>query len=204
MIRAAAKNHDDVAVIVDVDDYPALIDELRLNAGATSLAFRRRMAQKAYARTAVYDAAISNWLAREVHEPAPKWRAFGGVLHPSFGALRYGENPHQNAALYLTAETRPGVATARQVQGKELSYNNINDTDAAYELAAEFDPGESAAVGDHQARQPMRRRRSARRSSRPTRRRWPAIRSRPSAASSRSTGGSTRRARARSSRCSPK
>jgi phosphoribosylaminoimidazolecarboxamide formyltransferase/IMP cyclohydrolase len=146
LIRAAAKNHDDVVVIVDVDDYPALVEEMRLNAGATRLAFRRRMAQKAYARTAVYDAAISNWLAREVHEPAPKWRALGGVLHPSFGALRYGENPHQNAALYLTAEARPGVATARQVQGKELSYNNINDTDAAYELAAEFDPAESAAV----------------------------------------------------------
>src|SRR5271155_5259532 len=146
MIRAAAKNHDDVVVIVDVDDYRALIDELQRNNGATSLAFRRRMAQKAYARTAAYDAAISNWLAREVRELAPKWRAFGGVLHPSFGALRYGENPHQSAALYLTAETRPGVATARQVQGKELSYNNINDTDAAYELAAEFDPAESAAA----------------------------------------------------------
>ncbi|HEX9168791.1 MAG TPA: bifunctional phosphoribosylaminoimidazolecarboxamide formyltransferase/IMP cyclohydrolase, partial [Roseiarcus sp.] len=146
MIRAAAKNHDDVTVIVDVDDYPALIDELRLNEGATSLAFRRRMAHKAYARTAVYDAAISNWLARELPEPAPKWRAFGGVLHPNFGALRYGENPHQRAALYLTAEPRPGVATARQVQGKELSFNNINDTDAAYELVAEFDPAESAAA----------------------------------------------------------
>jgi phosphoribosylaminoimidazolecarboxamide formyltransferase / IMP cyclohydrolase len=146
MIRAGAKNHDDVVVIVDVDDYSALLDELRRNTGATSLAFRRRMAQKAYARSAAYDAAISNWLAREVHQPAPKWRAFGGVLHPSFGALRYGENPHQSAALYLTAETRPGVATARQVQGKELSYNNINDTDAAYELAAEFDPAESAAA----------------------------------------------------------
>jgi phosphoribosylaminoimidazolecarboxamide formyltransferase/IMP cyclohydrolase len=146
MIRAAAKNHNDVVVIVDIDDYPALIDELRRNSGATSLAFRRKMAQKAYARTAVYDAAISNWLAREANEPAPKWRAFGGVLHPSFGALRYGENPHQDAALYLAAETRPGVATARQVQGKELSYNNINDTDAAYELAAEFDPAESAAA----------------------------------------------------------
>ena len=146
MVRAGAKNHDDVVVIVDIDDYPALIDELRLNAGATSLVFRRRMAQKAYARTAAYDAAISNWLAREVHEPAPKWRAFGGSLHRSFGALRYGENPHQRAALYLTAETRPGVATARQVQGRELSYNNINDTDAAYELGAEFDPAESAAA----------------------------------------------------------
>jgi phosphoribosylaminoimidazolecarboxamide formyltransferase/IMP cyclohydrolase len=146
MIRGAAKNHDDVVVIVDVDDYPALIDELRRGEGTTSLVFRRRMAQKAFARTAAYDAAISNWLAQETHEPAPKWRAFGGVLHPSFGALRYGENPQQRAALYLSAEARPGVATARQIQGKELSYNNINDTDAAYELVAEFDPSESAAV----------------------------------------------------------
>ena len=146
MIRGAAKNHDDVVVIVDVADYPALLDELARNDGATSLAFRRKMAQKAYARTAAYDAAISNWLAEEMRETAPKWRAFGGVLHESFGALRYGENPHQNAALYLTAETRPGVATARQVQGKELSYNNIGDADAAYELVAEFDPAESAAV----------------------------------------------------------
>src|SRR5271165_5123183 len=134
MVRGAAKNHEDVAVIVDVADYPALLDELARNDGATSLAFRRRMAQKAFARTAAYDAAISNWLAEEIHETAPKWRAFGGVLHESFGALRYGENPHQSATLYLTAETRPGVATARQAQGKELSYNNINDTDAAYEL----------------------------------------------------------------------
>jgi phosphoribosylaminoimidazolecarboxamide formyltransferase/IMP cyclohydrolase len=146
MIRGAAKNHGDVAVIVDVADYPALIDELARNDGATSLAFRRKMAQKAYACTAAYDAAISNWLAEEVRETAPKWRAFGGVLHESFGVLRYGENPHQNAALYLTAETRPGVATARQVQGKELSYNNVSDADAAYELVAEFDPAESAAV----------------------------------------------------------
>src|SRR5580692_9925505 len=104
------------------------------------------MAQKAFARTAAYDAAISNWLGYEIHEPAPKWRAFGGVLHPSFGALRYGENPHQRAALYLSAEARSGVATARQIQGKELSSNNINDTDAAYELVAEFDPAESPAV----------------------------------------------------------
>jgi phosphoribosylaminoimidazolecarboxamide formyltransferase / IMP cyclohydrolase len=146
MIRSAAKNHDDVVVIVDVSDYPALIDELQRGEGTTSLAFRRRMAQKAFARTAAYDAAISNWLAQETHEPAPKWRAFGGVLHPSFGALRYGENPQQRAALYLSAEARPGVATARQMQGKELSYNNINDTDAAYELVAEFDPAESPAV----------------------------------------------------------
>ena len=146
MIRAAAKNHEDVAVIVDVDDYLALIDELQRGQGTTSLAFRRKMAQKAFARTAAYDAAISNWLAQEIHESAPKWRAFGGVLHPSFGALRYGENPQQRASLYLSAEARPGVATARQIQGRELSYNNINDTDAAYELIAEFDPAEDAAV----------------------------------------------------------
>jgi phosphoribosylaminoimidazolecarboxamide formyltransferase / IMP cyclohydrolase len=146
MIRSAAKNHDDVVVVVDVDDYPALIDELQRGQGTTSHGFRRKMAQKAFARTAAYDAAISNWLARETHEPAPKWRAFAGVLHASFGALRYGENPQQRAALYLSDEARPGVATARQIQGKELSYNNINDTDAAYELVAEFDPAKSPAV----------------------------------------------------------
>jgi phosphoribosylaminoimidazolecarboxamide formyltransferase/IMP cyclohydrolase len=146
MIRAGAKNHGDVAVVVDVADYPGVIEELARHNGSTSLAFRRWMAQKAYARTAAYDAAISNWLAEEIQEPAPKWRAFAGVLHEGFGALRYGENPHQSATLYLTAETRPGVAAARQVQGKELSYNNINDTDAAYELVAEFDPAEGAAV----------------------------------------------------------
>ena len=146
MVRGAAKNHEDVAVIVDVADYAELMAELDRHDGAASLAFRRRLAQKAYARTAAYDAAISNWLAEEIGETTPKWRAFGGVLHDRFGALRYGENPHQDAALYLTAETRPGVATARQVQGKELSYNNINDTDAAYELVAEFDPAENAAV----------------------------------------------------------
>jgi phosphoribosylaminoimidazolecarboxamide formyltransferase / IMP cyclohydrolase len=146
MIRGAAKNHADVAVIVDVDDYSALVDELKRHQGMTSLAFRRRMAQKAFARTAAYDAAISNWMGQETEEPAPKWRAFGGVLHPGFGALRYGENPQQRAALYLSADSRPGVATARQIQGKELSYNNINDSDAAYELVAEFDPADSAAV----------------------------------------------------------
>ncbi len=146
LVRGAAKNHEDVVVIVDVADYAGLLAELEAQDGATCLAFRRRMAQKAYARTAAYDAAISNWLAAEIGETTPKWRAFGGVLHERFGALRYGENPHQHAALYLTAETRAGVATARQVQGKELSYNNINDTDAAYELVAEFDPAETAAV----------------------------------------------------------
>jgi phosphoribosylaminoimidazolecarboxamide formyltransferase/IMP cyclohydrolase len=143
MIRAAAKNHGDVVVIVDTADYPALLAEVEANGGFTRMSFRRAMAQKAYARTAAYDSAISNWLAREIGEAAPAWRAFGGKLA---SVPRYGENPHQAAAFYLGPEARPGVATARQVQGKELSYNNIADTDAAYELVAEFDAGASAAV----------------------------------------------------------
>jgi len=143
MIRGAAKNHGDVAVIVEPGDYRALIDELARHDGATCLKFRRAMAQKAYARTAAYDAAISNWLAREIGERAPPWRAFGGKL---VNAMRYGENPHQTAAFYAGPEPRAGVSTARQVQGKELSFNNVNDTDAAFELVAEFDPGSSAAV----------------------------------------------------------
>ena len=173
----------------------------RRNGGATRLAFRRALAQKAFARTAAYDAAISNWLAREIGETAPAWRAFGGKLA---SALRYGENPHQSAAFYVGPESRPGVATARQLQGKELSYNNINDTDAAFELVAEFDPEEIGRRGDHQARQPVRRRGRRDPRSKPTRRRCRAIRSRPSAASSRSTARSTRRRRARSSRSSPR
>ena len=158
MIRGAAKNHGDVAVIVDPSDYRALIEELERHDGATSLKFRRAMAQKAYARTAAYDAAISNWLAGEIGEAAPAWRAFGGKLAHS---MRYGENPHQTAAFYLGPEVRAGVATARQVQGKELSYNNVNDTDAAFELVAEFDPERVGRGRHHQTRQPVRRRRSA-------------------------------------------
>ncbi len=140
MIRAAAKNHDDVAVIVDAEDYSALLEALK--AGGTTLDFRRRLAAKAYARTAAYDAAISNWFAEQLNDAAPTYRAFGGRLAE---ALRYGENPHQTAAFYRSPEQRAGVATAKQVQGKQLSYNNINDTDAAYECVAEFDPTRSAA-----------------------------------------------------------
>jgi phosphoribosylaminoimidazolecarboxamide formyltransferase/IMP cyclohydrolase len=142
MIRAAAKNHDDVAVVVEAADYQAVLDELAANDGATTLALRRRFAAKAYARTAAYDAAISNWFANELAIEAPDFRAFGGRL---IQALRYGENPHQKAAFYRTPDRRPGVAIARQLQGKELSYNNINDTDAAYECIAEFDPARTAA-----------------------------------------------------------
>jgi phosphoribosylaminoimidazolecarboxamide formyltransferase/IMP cyclohydrolase len=135
MIRGAAKNHNDVAVVVDASDYARVLDELKQHGGATTLSLRKSFAQKAYARTAAYDAAISNWFANELGEAAPAYRAFGGKLAQT---LRYGENPHQNAAFYRAPEQRFGVATARQVQGKELSYNNINDTDAAYECVAEF------------------------------------------------------------------
>ena len=142
MIRAAAKNHNDVAVVVDAGDYQAVLEELKANQGATTLHLRRRLAAKAYARTAAYDAAISNWFAGELNTETPEFRAFGGRL---IQALRYGENPHQTAAFYRLPERRPGVSTLLQLQGKELSYNNINDTDAAFECVAEFDPRRTAA-----------------------------------------------------------
>ena len=143
MIRAASKNHAAVTVVVEAADYARVLEEMSANDGHTSLATRKALAQKAYARTAAYDAAISNWFADEIGEDAPAFRTFGGTLKQ---ALRYGENPHQKAALYLTGDARPSAATATQIQGKELSYNNLNDTDAAFELVAEFDPSESAAV----------------------------------------------------------
>jgi phosphoribosylaminoimidazolecarboxamide formyltransferase/IMP cyclohydrolase len=143
MIRAAAKNHADVAVVVDVGDFGPVLAELDAHAGATSLPFRKALAQKAYARTAAYDAAISNWFAAALGEKAPAFRAVGGALAE---AMRYGENPHQSAGFYQTGEKRFGVATARQLQGKQLSYNNVNDTDAAFEAVAEFDPARTPAV----------------------------------------------------------
>lgn len=142
MIRAAAKNHAFVNVVVDVQDYTALLAELDANDDRTGLAFRQRLAQTAYARTAAYDAAVSTWMATAIGEAAPRRRAFAGTLAQT---LRYGENPHQTAAFYTDGTNRPGVATARQLQGKELSYNNINDTDAAFELVAEFDPAQGPA-----------------------------------------------------------
>ncbi|MGL5011522.1 MAG: bifunctional phosphoribosylaminoimidazolecarboxamide formyltransferase/IMP cyclohydrolase, partial [Paracoccaceae bacterium] len=142
MIRAAAKNHRFVAVVTDPADYAPLLDQMRTNDGATTLAFRQKLALSAYSRTAAYDAAVSGWLARELAEPTPRHRAFAGKLAQP---LRYGENPHQAAAFYTDGTGREGVATARQWQGKELSYNNINDTDAAFELVAEFAPADGPA-----------------------------------------------------------
>jgi phosphoribosylaminoimidazolecarboxamide formyltransferase/IMP cyclohydrolase len=143
MIRAAAKNHASVTVVVEPEDYALVLSEIAAGKGSTSPELRRRLAAKAYARTAAYDAAISTWFAEKNGETTPTYRAFGGRLRQE---LRYGENPHQRAAFYATGDQRPGVATLTQHQGKELSYNNLNDTDAAFELAAEFDPSQNAAV----------------------------------------------------------
>ena len=132
LIRAAAKNHDFVAILTDPAQYQELIDQLAT--GGTTLAFRRRLAGEAYARTAAYDAAIAAWCAQQHHDPLPSRFAISGTRRQT---LRYGENPHQQAAFYVT-DQRPGIATARQIQGKELSYNNLNDTDAAFECVAEF------------------------------------------------------------------
>ncbi|ASP20700.1 bifunctional phosphoribosylaminoimidazolecarboxamide formyltransferase/inosine monophosphate cyclohydrolase [Antarctobacter heliothermus] len=148
MIRAAAKNHAFVTTIVDVQDYDALLAELDANDGLTSIEFRKRQAQIAYARTGAYDAAVSTWMAAAIGETTPRRRVFAGTLAQP---LRYGENPHQNAAFYTDGSERPGVATAEQLQGKELSYNNINDTDAAFELVSEFLPanGPACAIIKH-------------------------------------------------------
>jgi len=149
MVRSAAKNHGFVTILTDPADYPALLEELEANGGATSRAFRTAMAGKAYARTAAYDAAIASWFAfSPAASDAPT--LFPDTLPLAFkraDTLRYGENPHQSAAIYVPQVVgTAGVPQASQLQGKELSYNNLNDTDAALELAAEFTGGEPAVV----------------------------------------------------------
>jgi phosphoribosylaminoimidazolecarboxamide formyltransferase/IMP cyclohydrolase len=134
MIRSAAKNHDSVVIVTEPDQLADVRAELE--EGGTTLALRRRLAAAAYARTAAYDTAISTWFAQQTNEGFPRRLAVAGVLRQG---LRYGENPHQSAAFYADGSQRPGIATARQVQGKELSYNNLADTDAAFECVAEFD-----------------------------------------------------------------
>ncbi|HTH97523.1 MAG TPA: bifunctional phosphoribosylaminoimidazolecarboxamide formyltransferase/IMP cyclohydrolase [Stellaceae bacterium] len=136
MIRGAAKNHDFVTVVTSPDEYDAILAEMDGHGGATTLATRRRLAGQAYARTAAYDSAISTWMAGQRGDVFPETFTVAGKLRQT---LRYGENPHQEAAFYATADTRAGVATARQLQGKELSYNNFNDTDAAFECVAELE-----------------------------------------------------------------
>ena len=142
MVRSAAKNHGYVVVCTGPDDLGEVVDALGAE-GGTRLALRKRLAARAFGRTASYDTAIAAWFSAELGEAAPRRKSFSGTL---VQALRYGENPHQTAAFYRGGPPRPGVAAARQLQGKALSYNNIADTDAAFELIAEFDPAQSAAV----------------------------------------------------------
>lgn len=142
MIRSAAKNHEFVAIVTDVKDYDAVIEDMDANDGATTYATRQKLAANAYATTATYDSNISSWFSKQLSKEQgvnefPRRISFSGTMKQS---LRYGENPHQQAALYLVdGSDRPGAARATQIQGKELSYNNINDTDAAFETVAEFD-----------------------------------------------------------------
>ena len=145
MVRSAAKNHRYVTIITDPADYDALYDELAANDGATTLEFRKRMAAKAFAATAAYDAMISQWFAfADQRQMFPDMIAVNGR---KLAELRYGENPHQKAAIYQPLGPHAtGLPQAEQVQGKELSYNNYNDADAALELAAEFRDGDPAVV----------------------------------------------------------
>lgn len=144
MIRSSAKNHKFVTVVVESKDYDELLAELENNDGATSLDFRTRMAAKAFSRTAAYDAAISGWFARQAGNLFPPYLSVAGRLG---GELRYGENPHQKAAFYVSdLDQRPGIISAKLHQGKALSYNNLNDADAAYELISEFNEGTPAVA----------------------------------------------------------
>lgn len=147
MLRAASKNAGFVAVCTDGSDVDAVLEEMTANNGATGLKLRRRLAAKTYARTSAYDAAVSNWYATQLSDNVARDHiGLGGNLKQG---LRYGENPHQKAAAFLNGENRPGALLSTQLQGKELSYNNLNDTDAAYELVAEFSEGPAVAIIKH-------------------------------------------------------
>jgi len=135
MIRSAAKNHRFVTVVTDVEDYDFVSDAVQ-KSGGLSFEARQTLARKAYARTAHYDAAISNWFAAQMGDMLPERLSLAGSRAQ---VCRYGENPHQQAAFYSTGDARPGIATASQLQGKELSYNNLHDTNAAFELVADLD-----------------------------------------------------------------
>ncbi|SDD24924.1 bifunctional phosphoribosylaminoimidazolecarboxamide formyltransferase/IMP cyclohydrolase [Kordiimonas lacus] len=136
MVRSAAKNHAFVTIVTDPADYPEIIEQIK-SEGGTTHEMRKKLAAKAYARTAAYDTAISQWYAEQNGVTFADRSTFAGT---KVQECRYGENPHQVAAFYKNGEDRPGIATAVQHQGKELSYNNLNDTDAAFELVSEFDP----------------------------------------------------------------
>ncbi|QTP64400.1 bifunctional phosphoribosylaminoimidazolecarboxamide formyltransferase/IMP cyclohydrolase [Candidatus Liberibacter africanus] len=142
MIRAAAKNHDYVTVLTNPRDYSLFLDEMDSNNGKVLRGFRKKMAQQAFSRTASYDTAICQWLSNSDDEVFPDYLNITAVKKQE---MRYGENPHQKAALYSTGEQTCGIVGAQLVQGKQLSYNNINDLDAAFELVSEFNSQDCAA-----------------------------------------------------------
>jgi len=143
MIRSAAKNHKRVAVITNAADYALIMNEMSANRGAISLALRQKLARLAFAQTASYDVTIANWLGSKLGEKLPSHLLLS-AQSPTL--LRYGENPHQKASFFSSNLDRPGVGNANQIQGKPLSYNNLNDTDAALELVAEFDAPAAAII----------------------------------------------------------
>ncbi len=144
MIRAAAKNHDFVTIITDPQDYDRVLEDMEIHNGGVSAKLRRGLAFTAFSMTATYDSNIAAWFAEQTKEETPRRISFSGSLKQK---LRYGENAHQNAALYLVDhDLRPGAARASQIQGKELSYNNLNDTDAAYALVCEFEAPSVAII----------------------------------------------------------
>jgi phosphoribosylaminoimidazolecarboxamide formyltransferase/IMP cyclohydrolase len=153
MIRAAAKNHAAVTVVVETADYARVLEEMNANAGATTFALRRELAFKAWAHTAAYDGAISNWLGAILDNPDGKAEGFPRTFTAQFHKkqeMRYGENPHQQAAFYISRDvSEASIATARQLQGKELSYNNIADSDAALECVKAFADRPACVIVKH-------------------------------------------------------
>ena len=143
MIRAAAKNFKYVTTVVDSQDYGDLIDELNVNNGCTSYTFRQKLSQNAFSLTANYDAMVSTWMLEQAGHIQPRRLSFSAALSQN---LRYGENPHQSASFYVDESINTGIGAAYQIQGKELSYNNINDADAALELVNEFTESDGAAA----------------------------------------------------------
>ena len=136
MIRASAKNHHYVTIVTDPQDYDEVASQIEAT-GGTDTALRRRLAYKAFCRTSAYDNAIQSWLAGTLEESEALPQQMG-IIGQKISALRYGENPHQQAAAYAVGDKTPSVLHATQLQGKALSYNNLNDTDAAFQLASEF------------------------------------------------------------------
>ena len=143
MIRAAAKNFKYVATLVDIEDYEDLVNELKTNNGCTSYSFRKKLSQNAFSLTAYYDAVVSNWMLDNITDVKPRRFSISAALSQD---LRYGENPHQSASFFLDENLQVGIGASNQIQGKQLSYNNINDTDAALELVNEFPQNDGAAA----------------------------------------------------------